>query len=59
MTHERAALDNTTPSNVKPLGAALSPLIPGEPKAREGDKGSRARWRWIPFPALRAAGDDT
>jgi hypothetical protein len=38
------------------------PVIPGAPKAREGDEGFLPfvghPQVWIPFPALRAAGDD-
>jgi hypothetical protein len=39
------------------------PVIPGALQAREGDPERRAEGAsrhpsWIPFPALRAAGDD-
>jgi hypothetical protein len=36
----------------------LSGVIPGALKAREGDPPTCPA-RWIPFPALQAAGDDT
>src|SRR5262245_22412060 len=40
------------------IESSHNPVIPGEPKAREGDPDLPTLMFWIPFPRLRLAGDD-